>query len=46
MKIEKKYIKESLNITNKDKKTFSEKKQNIILTEKQLENLLYIIQKQ
>lgn len=45
MKIEKKYIKESLNITNKDKKTFSEKKQNIILTEKQLEKLLYIIQK-
>ncbi len=40
MKIEKKIIKESLNIKIKDKKTFSEKKQNIIITETQLESLL------
>lgn len=40
MKIEKKLIKESLNINVKEPKTFSEKKQNIIITEKQLEKLL------
>ena len=40
MKIKKKLIKESLNITVVSPKTFSEKKQNIIITEKQLETLL------
>ena len=40
MKITKKLIKESLGYKNEGKKTHSEKKQNIIITEKQLEKLL------
>jgi len=40
MKISKKIIKENLNIESGHKKTFSLKKQNIILTESQLEELL------
>ena len=45
MKIEKKLIKESLNINVKEPKTFSEKKQNIIITEAQLEQLLAKLKK-
>lgn len=45
MKINKKLIKESIGDKQKSPKTFSEKKQNIIITEKQLENLLLNIQK-
>jgi hypothetical protein len=44
MKIEKKLIKESLNLES-DSKTFSEKKQNIIITEKQLEYILTKLKK-
>ena len=40
MKITKKLIKESLGYKNEVKKSNSEKKQNIIITEKQLEKLL------
>jgi len=40
MKLSKKIIKESLDIKEMSKKTFSSKKQNIILTEQQLETLL------
>lgn len=40
MKIEKKLINESLGYNISGKKTFSDKKQNIILTESQLEKLL------
>jgi hypothetical protein len=45
MKIEKKLIKESLGDQTKGTKTFSQKKQNIILTEKQLEKLLLKLNK-
>jgi len=45
MKIEKKLIKETLNIESDSKKTFSEKKQNIIITEKQLEYILTKLKK-
>ena len=45
MKIEKKLINESLNIDISSKKTFSNKKQNIILTESQLEKLLLKLKK-
>jgi hypothetical protein len=45
MKIEKKLIKESIGDNQKSPKTFSEKKQNIIITEKQLEKLLSKLQK-
>jgi hypothetical protein len=45
MKIEKKIIKESLGMGKKWKETFSDKKQNIVLTEKQLEKLLTNLQK-
>jgi hypothetical protein len=40
MKVEKKLIKETLNDKTLNVKTFSEKKQNIIISERQLENLL------
>lgn len=40
MKIEKKLIKETFNIKEESKKTFSNKKQNIIISETQLETLL------
>jgi hypothetical protein len=40
MKIEKKLIKETFNINESTKKTFSNKKQNIIITESQLEKIL------
>ncbi len=40
MKIEKKIIKEMLSIEKREPQTFSEKKQNIVITEKQLEKLL------
>lgn len=40
MKITKKLIKETLGYKNEGKKSYSEKKQNIIITEKQLEKLL------
>jgi hypothetical protein len=46
MKVTKKIIKESLGFENKWKKTFSEKKQNIIITEKQLERLIEIFQRE
>jgi hypothetical protein len=45
MKIEKKLIKESLGDKQVSPKTFSQKKQNIILTESQLEKLLLKLQK-
>jgi len=45
MKIEKKLIKESIGDSTKTPKTFSQKKQNIILTESQLEKLLLKLQK-
>jgi hypothetical protein len=45
MKIEKKLIKESLGDNRVSPKTFSQKKQNIILTESQLEKLLLKLQK-
>jgi len=45
MKIEKKLIKESLGDFKKSPKTFSQKKQNIIITEQQLEKLLAKLQK-
>jgi hypothetical protein len=40
MKIQKKLIKESVGLEKQDKNSFSEKKQNIVITEKQLEKLL------
>jgi hypothetical protein len=43
--VEKKLIKESLGYSQKGKKTFSDKKQNIIITESQLEKLLEKLQK-
>ena len=45
MKIQKKLIKESLGIEKQGIKTYSEKKQNIVLTESQLETLLKKLQK-
>jgi hypothetical protein len=45
MKIEKKLIKEALGYTEKEPKTFSQKKQNIIITESQLEKLLKTLKK-
>jgi hypothetical protein len=45
MKIEKKLINESLKIDDSSKKTFSNKKQNIIITESQLEKLLLKLKK-
>jgi hypothetical protein len=45
MKIEKKLIKESLGYNTKGKQTFADKKQNIIITESQLEKLLEILKK-
>ena len=45
MKIEKKLIKESLGYTQQGKKTFYNKKQNIIITESQLEKLLEKLKK-
>ena len=40
MKIEKKLIKESLGYNTKGKQTFADKKQNIIITESQLKNII------
>ena len=40
MKIQKKLVKESVGLDTQNKKSFSEKKQNIVITEKQLEKLL------
>jgi hypothetical protein len=45
MKIEKKIIKEAVGDNSKGPKTFSDKKQNIIITEKQLEKILEKLQK-
>ena len=45
MKIEKKLIKESLGYNQEGQKTFSDKKQNIIITEAQLEKLLEKLKK-
>jgi hypothetical protein len=45
MKIEKKLINESLGLDVKNIKTFSKKKQNIIITEEQLEKLLSKLKK-
>jgi hypothetical protein len=45
MKIEKKYIKETFNIQGRSKPTFSSKKQNIIITEAQLELILSKLEK-
>jgi hypothetical protein len=45
MKIEKKLIKESVGINKKEMETFSSKKQNIVITESQLEKLLKTLKK-
>ena len=45
MKIEKKIIKESLGYNTKGEQTFADKKQNIIITEAQLEKLLEKLKK-
>lgn len=45
MKIEKKLIKETFNIKEENRKTFSNKKQNIIISESQLEMLLVKLNK-
>lgn len=45
MKIQKKLIKESLGYNTKGKESFSDKKQNIIITEAQLEKLLEKLKK-
>lgn len=45
MKIQKKLIKESAGVSTVNKKSFSENKQNIILTEGQLEKLLENLKK-
>ena len=45
MKLEKKLIKEALGISQVSPKTFSKKKQNIIITEEQLEKLLEKLKK-
>lgn len=45
MKIEKKLIKESVGINKNDPQTFSSKKQNIVITESQLEKLLEKLKK-
>jgi len=45
MKIEKKLIKESIGSNKIEPKTYSGKKQNIVLTESQLEKLLFAINK-
>jgi hypothetical protein len=45
MKIEKKIIKETVNDFSRSEKTFSSKKQNIIITEEQLQKLLLIVKK-
>ena len=43
MKIQKKLIKESIGLNKVEPKTYSNSKQNIILTETQLEKLLTMI---
>ena len=45
MKIQKKLIKESVGLQKVDPKTYSHAKQNIILTESQVEKLLTMINK-
>jgi hypothetical protein len=45
MKIEKKIIKESLGDSSSSKNTYSSKKQNIVITENQLERLLIKLKK-
>jgi len=45
MKIEKKIINESLGLKSRPYESFSTKKQNIVITEKQLEKLLEKLQK-
>jgi hypothetical protein len=45
MKIEKKLINETVGLQSQSKKTFSDKKQNIILTEQQIEELLKRLKK-
>ena len=45
MKIEKKLLKESVGINKKEPQTFSSKKQNIVITESQLEKLLETLKK-
>jgi hypothetical protein len=45
MKIEKKLVNESLGLKSENFKTFSKKKQNIVLTEEQLEKLLLKLSK-
>jgi hypothetical protein len=45
MKIEKILIKESVGINKNDPQTFSSKKQNIVITESQLEKLLEKLKK-
>ena len=45
MKIQKKLIKESVGLQKIEPTTYSGKKQNIVLTESQLEKLLFAINK-
>ena len=45
MKIQKKLIKESVGIQKVEPKTYSQKKQNIIITEKQLDYILTKLKK-
>lgn len=45
MKIEKKLIKESVGIDKGEPQTYSSKKQNIVITESQLEKLLEKLKK-
>jgi len=46
MEFKKKYLNEALNIDNSDKKTFSEKPQNIVISEEQLERLINKVSKE
>ncbi len=45
MEIKKKLISEATGVNETSKKTFSSKKQNIVITESQLQNLLYKLSK-
>lgn len=46
MEFKKKYLNEALNIDSSDKKTFSEKPQNIVISEEQLERLINKVSKE
>jgi len=46
MEFKKKYLNEALEIKGSDKKTFSEKPQNIVVSEEQLERLITKVSKE